>query len=460
MNLGNPVHKTASHHITKPRSKALLRYTITTVWRYQLAPFVLHPIRLGWGIFLAGEGKEMERETQKSLMLHAFCALFALCVAAAIMCAPTAHADEALDAEIDQLQAQIESSAQDYDQAMAKAAELNDQIAENQKRIDTINEQLPVQKDRSADSARTLYVLQQEGFGLLEMILSSESLSDFLQTVDYIDLLTQHNTLQITKLSNMHDELQETQEKLEQDVQDAEQAADRASRAMEQAKASRQAAQERALAEAAEQLARQQEVAAQVEAEQRAAAEAAAAEAAKTAEAEQDQQEETESTSEQEAPAEQPIGTDAQNTESTVANAEPEPEAQGTVAAEDVSWDSDRDAFISQWAGRIDAYLGGSPLAGQGTTFAAAAWDYGVDPRWSPAISCVESTKGAYCFLPHNAWGWGSSSWGSWEEAINAHVGGLARGYGSTLTYASAVKYCPPNANHWYNTCLAEMNKI
>ena len=99
-------------------------------------------------------------------------------------------------------------------------------------------------------------------------------------------------------------------------------------------------------------------------------------------------------------------------------------------------------------------------LAGYGKNFAAAAWDYGVDPRWSPAISNVESSKGLHCFRSHNAWGWGSSGWSSWEEAIDAHVSGLARGYGSTLTYAAACKYCPPNSRNWYNGVLAGMKSI
>ena len=96
-------------------------------------------------------------------------------------------------------------------------------------------------------------------------------------------------------------------------------------------------------------------------------------------------------------------------------------------------------------------------MGGYGRTFAAAAWDYGVDPRFSPAIAYAESSLGAYCFRPHNAWGWGNASWGSWEEAIYAHVAGLARGYGYTLTYDGALKYCPPNADYWYNTVAGQM---
>ena len=125
-----------------------------------------------------------------------------------------------------------------------------------------------------------------------------------------------------------------------------------------------------------------------------------------------------------------------------------------------VDWQSQKDTFVAGWATRIDAYLAGSPLAGQGTTFAEAAWAYGVDPRFSPAISAVESSKGLYCFRPHNAWGWGSSSWNTWEDAIWDHVAGLASGYGGHLTYAAAQKYCPPNAARWYSSVLANMERI
>lgn len=137
-------------------------------------------------------------------------------------------------------------------------------------------------------------------------------------------------------------------------------------------------------------------------------------------------------------------------------------EAANSAAAAlpEVDFTVGKEAFVSEWTKRIDNYLAGSPLAGQGATFAEAAWNNGVDPRWSPAISNTESSKGANCFLPHNAWGWGSTGWSSWEEAINAHVAGLASGYGYSITYANAVKYCPPNADHWYKTTLAQMQMI
>ncbi len=131
-----------------------------------------------------------------------------------------------------------------------------------------------------------------------------------------------------------------------------------------------------------------------------------------------------------------------------------------TSATNAVDFSVGKEAFIAEWTSRIDAYLSGSNLAGQGKTFAEAAWEYGVDPRWSPAISNTESGKGYSCFLPYNAWGWGQSSWSSWEEAIWAHVQGLANGYGYTISLSAAKRYCPPAYEDWYAKTLAEMNQI
>lgn len=117
-------------------------------------------------------------------------------------------------------------------------------------------------------------------------------------------------------------------------------------------------------------------------------------------------------------------------------------------------------AEVKKWAKRIDDYLAGSPLAGHGKTFAQAAADYGVDPRFSPAISCIESSKGEYCFRPHNAWGWGSSSWPDWDTAIQAHVKGLSEGYEGGCTPENAQKYCPPTWQDWYNQVSSEMDRI
>ena len=134
---------------------------------------------------------------------------------------------------------------------------------------------------------------------------------------------------------------------------------------------------------------------------------------------------------------------------------------QSADLADDVDWNMTKDAFVAEWSSRIDAYLAGSPTAGTGAYYATAAWENGVDPRWAPAISLVESTKGAVCFRSHNAWGYGGKNYSSWEEGINAVVSGLGGSlYGGVLTEKAARTYCPPNWQHWFSTCYSEMKKI
>ncbi|MBQ9001944.1 MAG: glucosaminidase domain-containing protein [Eggerthellaceae bacterium] len=149
-----------------------------------------------------------------------------------------------------------------------------------------------------------------------------------------------------------------------------------------------------------------------------------------------------------EAPVEEPASTSS----SEDVAAAPQTPSQDAYTGED--------DYVAEWAKRIDAYLAGSPLAGQGLMFAKAAYEYGVDPRFSPAISYTESGKGQYCFQSHNAWGWGSSSWDSWEEAIYDHVAGLSRGYGGQISIEGAKKYCPPNWKLWYERTLGQMEMI
>lgn len=342
------------------------------------------------------------------------------------------EADE-LQAQANDLQVQVEATAAEYNDAVAKADELQAQVDETQSRIDELNTQLPEQKARSARSLKTLYIMQEEGYGLLEAILSSETMDDFLTRYEYMSCMNSHNNAQLQKLQAMIDELDEKKAALVDQQAEAQAEVERAQVALTKAQEAREEAQAAAIAKAQEQA----EAAAAAEmAEQERAAKEAARETGRSdaVDAGNDAMEQPESD-------------------------EPE-EVTETVQSNDVEWSSERDAFISEWAGRIDNYLAGSPMAGQGRTFAAAAWDSGVDPRWSPAISTVESSTGAICFMPYNAWGWGSYSFGSWEEAIPAHVAYLGGMYGSTITPEAASIYCPPNATFWYNRCLEEMNKI
>lgn len=341
-------------------------------------------------------------------------ALCPLGARAALADAEADHADE-----LQEVQGRINESNVDYEEAVARVEELQAQIDANEARIAELEQELPAQREEAAASMRSLYRMQQSSGGLVELLLSADNFNELLTTIQYLDVIQSHNASAVSDLVAASEELEQTRSALELQMQEAEAERDRAAEALAAATAARQELQARIEAQAAAEAAERQ----------------AAIEAAK---AEEGQTFVTESGNE----------------------AEVETPSEGSTGAGSIDWNMSKEEFVSSWGARIDAYLAGSPLAGYGTTFAEAAWEYSVDPRFSPAISMVESSQGRYCYRPYNAWGWGGISWSSWEEAIWAHTAGLASGYGGTLTYAGALKYCPPNADNWYASVLANMQRI
>ncbi|MDO4806441.1 MAG: hypothetical protein Q4A07_04255 [Coriobacteriales bacterium] len=418
----------------------------------------------------------------------------AMLVCGGVGCLDVAVAEEPsesarLQAEADSMVATIEETTEAYRQAEADVEYLEGQIASNENRAAEIEKKLPAQRARTAACVKELYLYQRSTLGFLDLIFSAKDFNQFISTIRYIDTIHERNTDEIEQLVDMTTELDLTKQELVLERDTAQQKEAQALEALDEAREVRRQLQERADAAAA------------AEAEERAKAIAAAQAAieAANARAEQEAREAAQASESDETKEEEPADTD--EPEQTPRDSDEEQQARGgkqkkddqereqeeqeepqdtqatfttssgntapvEVPEEDVSASTEplttntTSEESSGWAARIDAYLAGSPLAGYGATFAKAAATYGVDPRLSPAISCVESSKGAICFLPHNAWGWGRSSWSDWESAINDHVAGLASGYGGTLTLEGAMRYCPPTYQEWYSSVLAEMNSI
>jgi len=404
------------------------------------------------------------------------------------LCPATAHADssseiERLRQQANQMSAKIEQSTVAYQMALAEVESLKEMIADNEARTAEIEAKLPEQRSRTASSIRALYIFQQSSPGLLGLILSAENFNDFITTLRYIDTIHERNTNEINQLASLDDELKSTQAELSLEYEVAAQKQDEALNALEEARSAKRELQQRADAIAAEEAKSRAEAVAKARAaidaaktqepkatsEQKPAQEPAPQAAQPTSEAQPAQQQEQPKVAEpkaEEPKVEEPAAQEQETPQATFTTSSGHtavvevPEVEETSVSTEPITSNTTVEESDGWAARIDAYLAGSPLAGYGSTFAAAAATYGVDPRFSPAISCVESGKGAVCFLPHNAWGWGSSSWPDWETAIYDHVAGLASGYGGTLTLEGAMRYCPPTYQEWYSSVLAEMNSI
>ncbi len=322
-----------------------------------------------------------------------------------------------------ELQKEIEAKQSDYSLAIQRVKKVDKEIEYQSNKILELEQDLENQKERSAQAARSYYKIQSNSSDIIGFLLNSGTFQDFLSHVEYITRIVGSSLDEINHIYVIKDEINNSVEELREAQNQASTYAQEAEDALNAAKTA------------------QSEVQRRIEEEVRLQAEIAAT-AAALAEQERKNNEAAALGNQSQSSANQP------STRSSNSSLKP------------IDLSSEEGAFIAEWTARIDAYLAGSPLAGQGNTFARAAYQYGVDPRLSPAISFTESSKGLYCFRSHNAWGWGSSSWGSWEAAIFDHVAGLARGYGGKLTEEGAQKYCPPTWQSWYNRTLSQMNMI
>lgn len=313
-----------------------------------------------------------------------------------------------------QIESQVRQSAQAYNDAVSRQEALEAEIAELDARIAGLEERLPAQQRRSDESVRALYKYEYDTGSVLMMMLESSSVTDMLAILDSYNWIIDYNTSEINTTIQMQNELKEARANLESTRSSAQQAAEQALASLKEAQTARE----------------------------RMAARAAAIQAAEQAAARDTLN--SSSATDEEKQAASSISSSASST--SVSN---------------VGWSADKTQFVNKWAPRINNYLAGSPMAGTGKAYAAAAWDNGVDPRWAPAISYVESSKGAVCYRSHNAWGYGGYSFGSWEEGINRVVGALGGSmYGGYLTREAAATYCPTNPDHWYNSCAEQMAQI
>ena len=346
-----------------------------------------------------------------------------------------AGADDDSSSQLSDLEKQVQQSANNYNSAVSRQEELASQIKELDSKIAQIEEQLPQKQAESDESVVALYKYSADSASIVQMLLDSKSVVDMLTLADQYSWVINRYLAIVEETQNMKNDLDQSRVLLKSDKAQADEAANSAASALEEAKAARQKA-----------------------AEEAAAKQAAQTQAASSSAEERKQQAEEKlanaSTDEEREAAREEI----KQAKKDVSQAE---ESASSSSATNVDWSSDKSAFVNEWAERINDYLSGSPTAGTGKYYASAAWDYGVDPRWAPAISCIESSKGAACFRSYNAWGFGARNFSSWQDGITTVVRCLGGSlYGGHLTQEAAQKYCPPTWQNWYNDVSSEMSKI
>lgn len=328
----------------------------------------------------------------------------------------TAAADTVAETE-----QRVKDSASAYNSAVSRQKELAGQISELNSKISALEKELPQQKKNSDESCRALYKYQSDTSSVVMMLLDSSSITDMLALLDQYNWVIEYNTATVKKTQDMESELKDSRDKLVSSKQEADEAASTALSTLKEAQAARKEAQEAAIA--AQKAEEEAQAKAAKEEEQKATTAKAKKAAKKKAAA---------------------VKTTAKQSNAST-----------------VGWSQSKTAFVNKWAARINSYLSGSPTAGTGKYYAEAAWDNGVDPRWAPAISCIESGKGAHCFRSHNAWGYGGINFSSWQEGINTVVAKLGSStYGGYLTREAAATYCASDPSGWYSNVAAQMANI
>ena len=335
---------------------------------------------------------------------------------------PQSSQSAAPDATLDDKIA-VDEMADVLEQAKTASVIANVKAYATQQRADVLEAMKPAQQKLSDQAARSLYKNRQNRYNIADMMLDSLTLDEFVRQGKYYESITRANLEEIAKLEDLNEEAAAARDLVTATLDEASANVTAAEEALE-------SAQKERADKAAEGIAKSQ-------------SQATLLGGAKSA------------------------GRDgngnSQGDFDLAATSE-------TASLDDgADWYSTREQFIAEWAPRIDAYFEGSPLYGQGENFAKSAWKYCIDPRWSAAISNTESSKARVCIRPHNAWGWGAADsdpynlaaeWDTWEEAIDAHARGLAKGYGYTISINGAKRYCPYTWQSWYNRTLTEMAKI
>lgn len=355
-------------------------------------------------------------------------AALAVALTATPMLSPVAAyaASQATQDQLSTAQKKIEDATSAYNDARTKLEDLQKQIDSNEANIDKIEAELPEQQAKASSAMRDLYKYQKGTSPIVSFLVNTQSLGDFITTCKYTNQITSSSVDEIEELNKMQTELEQNKTELDQAKSQLEGEQKNAEDALAQAQQLRSEAQAKAEQENAAELAK-------LEADKAAAAEKISG-----------------------------TGVSGNNSNSQATNSNT---TIDTTVNNSNSGNSDYDSFINEWTNRIDNYLAGSPMAGQGYNFAVAAWNTGVDPRWSPALAASRAARASIAPGSYNAWGWsgrggGWRSFGSWSEAVSAPRCLPGRQLWLHAYPGSRQEVLPPTWQDWYNKVASQMNRI
>lgn len=258
-------------------------------------------------------------------------------------------------AELDRLTEQVAQAQTTHSDAIARATELNDQIAQQADEILHLEQDvMPVYRERAAEAASRLYKMHETSGNIISLLFSASSFSDFITQMKYLNIIQDDNASVLADLEEASAELNAKLAELTQAKDDALSEEQKAADALDQVSAAQAALEERAASEDA----------AEAEAARKAADEAAAIQAQM-----QQQNEQTSAATESadDAISQQPEQNPAQDaTESeTPQESEPAPETpQDSTSDSESGWMTG----VASHYGTGDGLMGSLTASGEPVT--------------------------------------------------------------------------------------------
>lgn len=164
--------------------------------------------------------------------------------------APAQAATAKTLAELNRLQGQVSSAAATYQEATAKAEDLNAQVASIADEIlDVEQNLLPARQRRAASAASDLYKTHASNGGAISLLLSAESFADFINLTKYLGTVQDANVSALNELNELEEELNAKLEDLNLAKEQADAELERAAEALGQAQSAAAQLQAKANAE-------------------------------------------------------------------------------------------------------------------------------------------------------------------------------------------------------------------
>ncbi|MBP3885077.1 MAG: hypothetical protein J6D54_09095, partial [Olsenella sp.] len=143
---------------------------------------------------------------------------------------------------LEELQNEAIAANQAFEDAQAKASEIQGEIQKNEEKVAGLESSLPSQRAKAAAAVKASYKLQQIRGDLLMLLLSAEDFNQLVTQAAYLDIVSDANADAITELNRTIAELRDAQAKLSAQKLEADQKTADAQEQKVRAEAARDAA--------------------------------------------------------------------------------------------------------------------------------------------------------------------------------------------------------------------------